>query len=737
MFKKAKIAVASILAAVICLSGCSGMPENRYDANAAVSGTSRTEESNASGAGDPDPDISNFKLNGSPAGTLLSFDGGDEVKISRINKADNGFKGEENVWTILVYMCASDLESKYGSATDDLIEMQDATKSCPNLRFVVEAGGTKEWNNTTCKSNQKQRILVQNGVTETVYTESSANMGKPETLTDFIVWGLENYPSEHMVLDFWDHGGGSITGVCFDENFDMDSLSLAEIDEALANSYEHMPRKFDMIGFDACLMATVETANILVPYGKYMVASQELEPGNGWDYNSFAKAINAGADSGDKLGTYLVDGFYNSCKMTNEEDSATLSVIDLSKIDAFIKAFNLYAKDAYYYASEHLNIVIKAAKDSNNFGGNNRKEGYTNMVDIGNLLLRSDAFAASSAKSALNALNDCVVYMKNGANENDARGLSLYYPLSIQGSRELDTFKSLCISPYYLGLVDLCAYGSSTNGYTSDYDYNELLNSFSDLWAGEALSGDHNYWENEEDNSLNFDQSESALAYEIAPHFDDNGFYTFKLTQRSLENLDTIYCSVMESYWDDIDGKEYLLDLGTDDYVDLDRSTGICRDAFDGLWICLPDGQMLCTYLVDWTETDGIYSNIYTCPIYLNGEYTYLQLIQTYYDDGTVTEALGTWDGVDEYGAAKYMYRLNEGDVIMPCYFAYDPDTFEYVRDYYGETYVYSSYDTFGFDYLEDADYYYSFEIYDCYDNTLYTDFVLFNVENGVPSYYY
>lgn len=742
MFKNKKIIAASLLAAAALLSGCMDFPEFDFEPDSTVSAPkfeySKIEKPSSitPGAGDSTFETSKIKLDGSSTGTVLSFDENSGVTISRLYKEDGDFKGDKGVWTVFVYMCASDLESKQASATDDMIEMQSATENCSNLRFVIEADGTTKWHNDLCQNNKKQRIVIENGGAKVVETGSSTNMGKSETLTDFLTWGLENYPSEYMALDFWNHGGGSITGVCFDQKYDMDSLSLAEIDDALAKTYDHMPRKFDIIGFDACLMATIETANILVPYGKYMVASQNLESGNGWDYNSFAKAIKAGAKSGADIGKYLADGYYNACVNTSENGNATLSVIDLSKIDDFIKAFDLYAKDAYEYAADRLNEVIKAAKSSNNFGGNNRTEGYTNMVDIGDLLSNS-GFAKNSASSALSALNNCVVYKKNGSNEKNSCGLSLYYPISVRGSREIDTFKSLCVSPYYLGLVDLCAYGSSTNGYTTNYDYEKLPFSFGDFWLGDILSGNYSYWETENNNALNFDQNESALKYEIKPHLDEDGYYTFKLTGESLYYLDTVYCNIMESFRDDEDGKEYMLDLGTDDYVDLDWETGYCYDAFDGLWVCLPDGQPLCAYLIDWTEDNGVFSNIYTCPIYLNGEYTNLKMVQTYKNGDTIVNILGTWDGVDEYGAAaKQVYRLRDGDVIEPCYFAYDPDTFEYVRDYYGAEYIYNSHDTFGLDYLEDADYYYAFEIYDYFDNALYTDFVLFGFEDGEIYYY-
>lgn len=670
-------------------------------------------------------------------GTLLTLEDNGELTVSRLTKTNEAASGDKGVWTVFVYLCGTDLETDQGSGTSDLNEMIEATSGCDKLRFIIETDGTKEWQNNLVKGKTKQRFIIENGNMTELYSGSSTNMGLPSTLVDFLTWGLNEYSSEYMVLDFWNHGGGSITGVCFDENFNKDSLSLKEIDASLASVYEKMTDKFELVGFDACLMSTVEAANILAPYSRYMLASQNLESGYGWDYTAFADAINGGAKSGDALGKSLADAYYKNCFYTYEAADATQAVIDLSKLDQFIIAFDKYAKDAYDYGSVNLAQVTKAAKNAKNFGGNNKTEGYTNMVDIKSLL-QSSSFASDSAQNALDALNQCVVYTKNGTNNKDAGGLSVYYPLSVQGSEEIDIFKSICTSPYYLNLMDLRAYGNSTNGDTTSFDFGALIDYFNQFWSEDSFSEDYDYgyWNTEEDDALSFDADESALEYEVKPHIDNEGYYTFKLTEESLYNLDTVCCNIMESFWDDEYGKEYMLDLGTDDYVDFDWNTGVCKDAFDGLWICLPDGQMLCAYLIE-TNYDGEYSNVYTCPIQLNGEYTNLKIKQTYYENETVTEALGTWSGVDESGAvARDVYPLVNGDEIEPCYPAYDAETFEYECYYYGDPYIYSDTDTFGYDFLEDADYYYSFEINDYYDNTLYTDFVLFGVEDGELYYY-
>ena len=111
-------------------------------------------------------------------------------------------------------------------------------------------------------------------------------MGESKTLSDFLKWGVETYPAEKMGVILWDHGGGSLSGVCFDENYNMDSLSLTELDAAFASAGEIMTDQFEYIGFDACLMANYETAYIASKYARNMIASEELEPSGGWDYES-------------------------------------------------------------------------------------------------------------------------------------------------------------------------------------------------------------------------------------------------------------------------------------------------------------------------------------------------------------------------------------------------------------------------------------------------------------------
>lgn len=95
-----------------------------------------------------------------------------------------------------------------------------------------------------------------------------------------------------MVL-FWNHGGGSVTGVAFDENYRYDSLTLSELYEAFGAVYPlsaEVP-PIDVIGFDACLMATIDTAYMLADVAHCLVASEEVVPGVGFEYSGWLGAL--------------------------------------------------------------------------------------------------------------------------------------------------------------------------------------------------------------------------------------------------------------------------------------------------------------------------------------------------------------------------------------------------------------------------------------------------------------
>ncbi len=189
-------------------------------------------------------------------------------------------------WTLMLYMCGTDLESEHCMATLNLLECLERTLP-ENVRLLVCTGGTESWALDFIDTSYIEYYRLGDENEYTLLEQMpSASMGNPATLGNFLRYGVQNYPADRYGAIIWNHGGG-MNGVAFDELYDGDPLTTAELAEAFDYCGMHM----EMIGFDACLMATLECAIALSPYASYMVASEEIEPGTGWDFTALLAAI--------------------------------------------------------------------------------------------------------------------------------------------------------------------------------------------------------------------------------------------------------------------------------------------------------------------------------------------------------------------------------------------------------------------------------------------------------------
>ena len=638
-------------------------------------------------------------------GTVISQENG-QMQISRRSRDEEIPMGDGD-WTIFVYLCGSDLESDGGAASSD-IEEAFAAKGSGQVKVVYQTGGSYFWYQNI-NENRVQRYLLEDGDLTLVDEKPEANMGTASTLADFLSWGVSNYPSERMGLILWDHGSGSINGVCFDEQYDYDSLTLGELDHALNQVYDQMTDRFEFIGFDACLMSTLETANVLTPYARYMYASQEMEPGSGWDYTSLLNNLAANPDQdGAQLGEKVCREYYDHCADYGfgSQRSATFSIIDLSKIDDVLISMNEAFRVVYEQGD--LGDVTRAVLEADSFGGNSVSEGYSNMLDLGNMLDQLSGYG-QEVRDALQTLQSCVLYTMNGRLHKNASGLSVYYPVSIQGSEELKIFSQICPSNYYYALIDKIAYGAE-NGSAADYDNSTLLSDMADIneWLGEesGFTGDVST------NAGEFADIEIGQMGVSDIYFDEDGIYTV-----SFDNMDELaYACCSVGMDDDADGFFYL---GTTEEVIYDIDRNCVTDNFDGSWPCIND-NLLALELVNTTDS----CSIYTCNVLLNDEVeTNLRIEYDWeYDEWSV---IGIWDGIDEETgmASREVYELQEGDVITPAYYWFSVDDDE--DWYYGDDIVVDGDLEITYEYLPEGVYYYCFELHDIYGNVYYTPFTL------------
>ena len=250
------------------------------------------------------------------------------ARAKRTNILGNG----QDKITIMVYMCGTDLESRSSMGTADLQEMANATLSS-NVNLIVYTGGCRRWNNQIVSSSVNQVYKIEGGgrLSCLVQNAGTDSMVSPNTLAGFIQFCAKNFPANRNELIFWDHGGGSISGYGYDEKYaSAGSMTLKGIDDALKAGGV----TFDFIGFDACLMATMENALMLTDYADYLIASEETEPGVGWYYTNWLTKLSANTSMATlEIGQNIVDDFVTVCNQKCPGQKTTLSVVDLAELE--------------------------------------------------------------------------------------------------------------------------------------------------------------------------------------------------------------------------------------------------------------------------------------------------------------------------------------------------------------------------------------------------------------------
>ena len=617
------------------------------------------------------------------------------------NSGEIGFSGDsDQTWAIYWYLCCSDLESEYGAATDDLSEMMEVTLP-DNVTMVVQTGGAWMWMNEVVDPDYTERYVYRGDELELVDQQPKANMGEASTYADFLDFCSTNYPADRTAVIMWNHGGGSVTGVSFDENYDYDSLTLSEMHQAFDAVYELSPEDppIDVIGFDTCLMATIDSAAAFRDVAEIMVASEEMEPGIGWHYTGWLQALadDPGMD-GARLGMHICDTYLSECRWNLMGAETTLSVVDLQKVDPLLDAYEEMGAEALEYAlvdPGFFSDFCFEAEFSENYGGNTRDQGYSNMVDLGDLARNCQEILPVSAQKVLDALEDCVLYEVNGLYRLFASGLSCYH--SFNGD-----------------LDDL--YGFTQEGYSDSFKY-----LYTYALGGDIDQDAMDYIESigyEEETLPEVPNLEQAEDQDYPLYIEDEDYVVLELDQDTLNMLKGVYFEL--AYVDE--EEDLMLLLGRDNDIQADWDTGIFRDNFRGVWGCL-DG-CLC-YMEVYYEGEDY--TAYSVPILLNGEEYSLRVIYDYNDEEFYI--LGARKGLDETGMAdKNLIQLKPGDEITTIHYASSlsgDDDFQQVPV---DTFTVTEDTAFTEEDLGDGSFLMMFELVDARNNEAYSEAVLFTV---------
>ena len=365
--------------------------------------------------------------------------------------------------TFLVYLVASNLLDG-GGAEADLENMLKAANS-PRVNVILQIGGGStagQHPGINMQQTRRYRLAPRPGTAigwtleelPAAQQPQQVAMNLPQTLQDFIQWAAREYPAQQYALSMWNHGGGPIHGFGSDHaTGGGKTMSLSDITSAL----QLAGVQFELIGFDACLMASLEVASALAPHSRYLVASEEVT--TGWDWSQVVNFLSAYPKAkGDALGRAILDS-YKVFDRTYPVDFTAYSVSDLSKAAPLVKVIDQIAltlKNAI--ESQGLQAwwaIAVARRETQDFQTNVFNKNY-DLVDVKSwvLELRQAEMLPVALVQQFNTAFDALVVHNDGS-EDDASGLMMYFPsYSTLNPRLLERYRAVKFSPAYHALID-------------------------------------------------------------------------------------------------------------------------------------------------------------------------------------------------------------------------------------------------------------------------------------------
>ncbi|WP_302339242.1 clostripain-related cysteine peptidase [uncultured Ruminococcus sp.] len=610
-----------------------------------------------------------------------------------------------DTYTLMLYMCASDLESECGFATEDLNEIMYGY-TAGNLNVIVQTGGTAEWQNTVVADDRCQRYQVTEDGLELVDDSlGMQNMADSATLTDFIQYCSSNYAADHYGLVLWDHGGGVVGGYGYDENFGGDSMSLTEMSRALGDASVHL----DMLGFDACLMANFETCLMAAPYADYLIASEEPEPGCGWYYTDWIGKLSENCGIPPKrYGRQIIDDYITESGWDSPSMYSTLGMFDLQQVtQKLLPALSQFSDDAVQQLSAGEYRRISQSRS-------NTRAVYQSELDHIDLLDYAQHSQSETADQLEQAVSDCVVYYRETENGSGDNGLSILFPY------------------YDLSALDMLEEMYQTLGY--DDAYPAFLEQFANVMAGGQISVSG--FSNTQNHAAASEYS-GFQWFDADAGYDESYYETYSADLSLLETTEVdgrCVLELSEEDWEIVNDAAmqmfavydgFYVDMGLDDYCEFDDYGNLIVE-YDQTWVAL-DRQVVPFFHESYTS-DG--DSFFTCgsvPCVYNGIDAEIVLVwDTEHPSGY---AAGVRPVYTDSVAAKGLYDICDGDTFQVYYDIYDEDL-NYVETMTLDDEIFTVQDSLEVGYADAAeqlgDTFIYYVLEDIYNNTYYTDSIAY-----------
>lgn len=364
-------------------------------------------------------------------------------------------------WLVAVHLAADNNLYQFG--LEDMNEMEAELKS-DKVKFVVLFDGAKQGDSAVYEIQKDQgglnKTLVSKKIENTglIPSNNEIDSGDPKLAAKFANWVTDAYPAKHNAFVFWNHGGGVGTGggtngittakdyfdsknsliskptrrlneistndFCWDDN--GTNMVTKDLNAILEPSAKKMGKKWDILNFDACLMAHTEVAYQVKNSVDFLVASEAVEPGKGNPYDFLGKAFSANPSmSGLEASKMYVRSYEQSYK----GQKTTLSATDIASVASNLTpAINAFS-EAMIANMDKDKVELKAIRAKSATFENNDCADLGHFASMASKSATLSPAVKEAAAKVVDELAKTVVANHSTANPN-AQGLMMYFPKS-------------------------------------------------------------------------------------------------------------------------------------------------------------------------------------------------------------------------------------------------------------------------------------------------------------------
>lgn len=307
-------------------------------------------------------------------------------------------------WNVMVFMGAGPVPGE-----TDLLEAAQADIEEMKKLFETQHEGPLNLFAQLNAGGQSGRYDIRGG-TEDGVPAGERDPTNGNALIAFMRWALGiagDREDTNSMLVLWGHAYEFAIGRAVRPT-GIDALDFSELADVLDRIQRDRGRRLNVVGFDACDLATIEIAYQFYPYADYMLASEIGIPIPGWPYDRVLERLVKPAGHRGmgpaELGAYVVRRY---CEAYSASDlTVSLTMLDLSRAAEIVAAVEELSRK----------LVIAMASDADEFSRTSESfirsqtaedKPFVDVADLCLNLLRDSA--DSAVRNAAEKVGDLLI----------------------------------------------------------------------------------------------------------------------------------------------------------------------------------------------------------------------------------------------------------------------------------------------------------------------------------------